>query len=31
MQIILAYGNYMNSQRRGPAYGFKLSAFDRVR
>jgi len=25
-----AFGNLMNSQRRGGAYGFKLSAFDQV-
>ena len=29
-QVILAFGNYMNSQRRGGAYGFKLSVFERV-
>lgn len=26
----MAYGNFMNSQKRGGAYGFKLSAFDRL-
>eukprot|EP00048_Salpingoeca_helianthica_P012473 m.181766 g.181766 ORF g.181766 m.181766 type:complete len:490 (-) comp15378_c7_seq9:121-1590(-) len=30
LEIILAYGNFMNSQKRGGAYGFKLSAFDRL-
>ena len=25
---MLAYGNYMNSQRRGGAYGFKLQTLD---
>ncbi|XP_067928445.1 formin-like protein isoform X2 [Watersipora subatra] len=28
LEIILAYGNYMNSQRRGGAYGFKLQSLD---
>ncbi|XP_071545954.1 formin-like protein [Panulirus ornatus] len=28
LEIILAFGNYMNSSRRGPAYGFKLSSLD---
>ena len=30
LEVILAFGNYMNSQRRGGAYGFKLSVFERV-
>lgn len=29
-EVILAYGNLMNSGRRGGAYGFKLSVFDRL-
>lgn len=28
MEIILAFGNYMNSAKRGPAYGFKLQSLD---
>ena len=24
----MAFGNYMNSARRGPAYGFKLQSLD---
>lgn len=28
LEIILAFGNYMNSSKRGPAYGFKLSSLD---
>ena len=31
LEIILAFGNYMNSAKRGPAYGFKLPTFERVR
>ena len=30
LSVILAYGNYMNSHRRGCAAGFKLSVFDRL-
>jgi hypothetical protein len=30
LTLILAFGNYMNSQRRGGAYGFKLSVFARL-
>lgn len=30
LSVILAYGNYMNSHRRGCASGFKLSVFDRL-
>lgn len=30
LKVILAYGNYMNSQRRGGAFGFKLSVVDRL-
>ena len=29
-EVVLAFGNYMNSQRKGSVYGFKLSAFERV-
>ena len=27
---MLAFGNYMNSAKRGPAYGFKLPTFERL-
>jgi len=30
MQIILAFGNYMNSAKRGAVYGFKLQSLDMV-
>eukprot|EP00048_Salpingoeca_helianthica_P023316 m.23583 g.23583 ORF g.23583 m.23583 type:complete len:978 (-) comp8539_c1_seq1:23-2956(-) len=30
LEIVLAFGNYMNSAKRGPAYGFKLASFDRL-
>lgn len=30
LAVILAYGNFMNSQRRGCAAGFKLSVLDRL-
>lgn len=26
--MILAFGNYLNSAKRGPAYGFKLQGLD---
>lgn len=26
LEVILAFGNYMNSSKRGPAYGFKLQS-----
>ncbi|XP_065183760.1 formin-like protein isoform X2 [Sycon ciliatum] len=29
-EIILAFGNYMNSGRRGPVYGFKLESLARL-
>ena len=29
-QIILAFGNYVNSTKRGCAYGFKLQSLDMV-
>lgn len=28
LEVILAFGNYLNSSRRGPAYGFKLQSLD---
>ncbi|KAK5615510.1 hypothetical protein CRENBAI_026430 [Crenichthys baileyi] len=28
LEIILAFGNYMNSSKRGPAYGFHLQSLD---
>lgn len=28
LEIILAFGNYLNSSKRGPAYGFKLASLD---
>lgn len=28
MEIVLAFGNYLNSSKRGPAYGFKLQSLD---
>eukprot|EP00056_Hartaetosiga_gracilis_P005313 m.83493 g.83493 ORF g.83493 m.83493 type:complete len:949 (+) comp12123_c0_seq2:16-2862(+) len=30
LEVILAFGNYMNSAKRGSAYGFKLATFDRL-
>lgn len=30
LQIVLAIGNYMNSAKRGPVYGFKLQSLDMV-
>lgn len=30
LQIILAFGNYMNSGKRGGVYGFKLQSLDMV-
>ena len=30
LEIILAFGNYMNSSRRGGAFGFKLQSLDVV-
>ena len=29
-QIILAFGNYMNSSRRGAVYGFRLESLSKV-
>ena len=31
LQIVLAFGNYMNSSKRGAVYGFKLQSLDLVR
>ncbi|MEQ2177421.1 hypothetical protein GOODEAATRI_003404 [Goodea atripinnis] len=31
VQIVLAFGNYMNSSKRGAAYGFRLQSLDLVR
>lgn len=28
MEVVLAFGNYLNSSKRGPAYGFKLQSLD---
>lgn len=30
LQIVLAFGNYMNSSKRGAAYGFRLQSLDAV-
>ena len=30
LEIILAFGNYMNSAKRGAVYGFKLQSLDMV-
>ena len=30
LQIVLAFGNYMNSSKRGPVYGFKLASLEIV-
>lgn len=30
LQIVLAFGNYMNSSKRGAAYGFRLQSLDLV-
>ena len=30
LEIVLAFGNYMNSAKRGAAYGFKLESFERL-
>ena len=30
LQIILAFGNYMNSTKRGAVYGFTLQSLDMV-
>ena len=28
LELILAFGNYMNSTKKGPCYGFKLQSLD---
>lgn len=28
LEVVLAFGNYLNSSKRGPAYGFKLQSLD---
>lgn len=28
LEVILAFGNYLNSSKRGPAYGFKLQSLE---
>lgn len=28
LEVVLAFGNYMNSAKRGPAYGFRLQSLD---
>merc|ERR1740131_559920 len=30
LEIILAFGNYMNSSKKGAAYGFKMSSLDNL-
>lgn len=30
LEVVLAFGNYMNSGRRGAAYGFRLQALDQL-
>lgn len=30
LEIILAFGNYMNSSKRGPVYGFKLQSLETI-
>ena len=30
LELVLAFGNYLNSSRRGPAYGFKLQSLETV-
>ena len=30
LEVILAFGNYLNSSKRGAAYGFKLQTLDTV-
>lgn len=30
LQIVLAFGNYMNSGKKGAAYGFRLQSLDLV-
>lgn len=28
LEVVLAFGNYLNSSKRGPAYGFRLQSLD---
>lgn len=28
LEVVLAFGNYVNSAKRGPAYGYKLQSLD---
>lgn len=28
LEVVLAFGNYLNSNKRGPAYGFKMQSLD---
>lgn len=30
LEVVLAFGNYLNSARRGPAYGFRLESLDHL-
>merc|ERR1712227_729971 len=30
LEIILAFGNYMNSSKKGSAYGFKMASLDNL-
>ena len=30
LEVVLAFGNYMNSSKRGPVYGFKLQSLEAV-
>ena len=30
LELVLAFGNYMNSSKRGPVYGFKLQSLESV-
>lgn len=30
LEVVLAFGNYMNSSKRGAVYGFKLQSLDAV-
>ena len=30
LELILAFGNYMNSSKKGPCYGFKLQSLDSI-
>ncbi|KAE9555097.1 hypothetical protein FO519_001672 [Halicephalobus sp. NKZ332] len=31
LEVVLSFGNFLNGQRRGPAYGFKLSSLETLR